>query len=303
MSYKEEERAKAIANRDKIFKDPGNGMFFGKEREFVVSAPAINLWEGVRTDAIDYFAHNEITWWKETDEGPTGHLLSSQVACINHLYYLRQRQDVATSVLKNIDPDIVEAVIVDDGFVEFEFIGEKQYLKERGFTRGANCTSVDAVMIGKKSNGQKKMFFIEWKYTETYASENKYISERAKVYDHLIVADDSPFISKLDVTGFYYEPFYQLMRQTLLANECVKHSDHGVSSYAHVHIVPEKNIELKNKITSPCLKGTDIHDAWKKVLKNAGLFIAISPDKFLKPAENIADTKSHLGYLKSRYWD
>ena len=88
MNYKEHERQKAIEIRDSLFKDPGQGVFFGKEREFVLDEPSLNLWEGIRMDAFEYFKRNEIPWWRGKDDNPTGHLLSSQVACVNHLYYL-----------------------------------------------------------------------------------------------------------------------------------------------------------------------------------------------------------------------
>jgi len=303
MSYREDERLKAISKREAIFKDSGNGLFFGKERDFVLSNPILNLWDGIRYDAINYFEENKIVWWQGKANEPTGHLLSSQIACINHLYYLRQRKNIATAVLQYIDSDIVEAQTVDNGFVEFEFIGKKQYLKEKSFQRGANCTSIDAVMIGLKKDGSRKMFFIEWKYTETYASEPKYIPARAKVYDALIQASDSPFINLTSIDSLYYEPFYQLMRQTLLAEACVKNHDHNISSYTHVHVVPEMNTELKNKITSPDLKGVDIHDAWKSLLKDSSKFIVISPESLLSSASKICDSKSFLNYLKARYWE
>lgn len=302
MSYREDERLKAINQRDDIFKDAGNGLFFKKEREFVLSNPILNLWDGIRYDAISYFEENHISWWQGKRKAPTGHLLSSQIACINHLYYLRQRQDMATVVLQNLDSEIIEAQIVDNGFVEFEFIGEKPYLKEKSFQRGANCTSIDAVMIGLKEDGMRKMFFIEWKYTETYTVEAKYIPERAKVYDNFIKADNSPFISLPSIESLYYEPFYQLMRQTLLAEECVKNSDHNVSSYSHIHVVPEKNLELKNKITSPYLNGSDIHEAWKKILKDNKKYIVVSPENLLEPVIKACDSKSFINYLKVRYW-
>lgn len=303
MKYRETQRNKAIEIRNKIFRDPGSGIFMGKEREFVLEDPILNLWEGIRFDAVDYFRRNNIAWWKGKTEEPSGHLLSSQIACINHLYFFRQRKDGVTAILKNIDPEVNEACIVDDGFVEFEFIGEKQYLHERGFTRGANCTSVDAVMIGLLKNGKKRLYLIEWKYTEEYSSEDKYIPERATVYDPLLTSVDSPFLDKYDVKSFYFEPFYQLMRQTLLAEECVKHQDHGITSYKHLHIVPENNIELKTKVTSPFLSGVDIHEVWKSTLKNENCFIPISPEQFIEPAKRLKDTMSIIEYLKRRYWE
>jgi hypothetical protein len=300
MSYKEDERDKAVGIRDRIFKDPGNGLYRGKEREFVLSDPSINLWEGIRLDAIEYFKKNKIAWWNGNE--PTGHLLSSQIACLNHLYPLRQREDLATEVLRSVDKTIEKAAVVDNGFVEFEFIGDEDYLGERSRTRGANCTSIDAAMIGVMADGTRKLFLIEWKYTETYAVEDKYVIERSKVYDDHIVAVESPFRPGLALEALYYEPFYQLMRQTLLAEECIKHADHGVGAYTHVHVVPEKNVELKKKITSPTLVGKDIHDAWRKVLKDDSRYIVVSPEQFLQPLEQIIDTKSHIAYLKARYW-
>ena len=88
MTYRERERKKAISIRDSMFKDPGNGVFLGKKRDFVLNEPALNLWEGIREDAKEYFKRNKIPWWKGDQDEPTGHLLSSQVACLNHLYYL-----------------------------------------------------------------------------------------------------------------------------------------------------------------------------------------------------------------------
>jgi len=116
-----------ISIRETFFKDPGNGIFYGKEREFALSDPIINLWEGIRYDAVDYFKRNNIEWWQSSgDDLPTGHLLSSQIACLNHLYFIRQREDLATAILKSIDPDVDKAVPVDDGYVEFEFIGSEK---------------------------------------------------------------------------------------------------------------------------------------------------------------------------------
>lgn len=300
MSYIEDQRLKAVNIRDRIFKDPGNGIFMGKERDFVLSEPNINLWEGIRFDAIDYFKRNKIAWWK--GEEPTGHLLSSQIACLNHLYFLRQREDLATEILRKLDNDIIKALTVDDGYVEFEFIGNNNYLKEKSHTRGANCTSIDAVMIGLTKNNKRKIVFIEWKYTESYSQENKYIPERSKIYDPLIETFNSPLIYGIPFEVFYYEPFYQLMRQTLLAWECVKNNDHNVDDYLHVHVVPDKNEELKYRITSPMLKGKDIHKAWKSVLKDDDKFLTISPNELLSSLQNMKDTKSILYYLNERYW-
>jgi hypothetical protein len=301
MSFLERERRRLTAKRDLLFKDPGLGLFSGKPREFVLNEAAANLWEGIRADALHYFACNEIQWWKGEQEGPTGHMLSSQVACVNHLHLLRQRGDVATAVLRAIDPAVVEAEIVDDGYVEFEFIGKEQYLKEKSFSRGANCTSLDAFMIGRTADGVRRAFLIEWKYTEAYRHEDKYVPERAQVYDHLITAEDSPF-RPIEPRAFYYEPFYQMMRQTLLGCQLIKHNDHGCASYRHVHVVPEENTEFHQTVTAPLLKGASVSEAWRAVLKHPEFYIGSTPADFMRPVLQERDTKALTDYLDRRYW-
>jgi hypothetical protein len=301
MNYRETQRQKAVQMRDEIFKDPGSGIFNGQERNFVLQEPSLNLWEGIREDAKLYFKEHHIPWWHGRKDDPTGHLLSSQVACLNHLYFVRQRKDVATALLKQIDPNITEALKVDNGFVEFEYIGEKQYLKEKSFTRGANCTSIDAVMLGESFLGKKTLFLIEWKYTEFYARENLYIPERARVYDSNISQPDGPFVAGIDPRFFYFEPFYQMMRQTLLGWLFVNNRELDCDNYINVHVLPSENIELKKNITSPNFNGQDIHEAWKNVLKDPGLYFPIDPASLIKSAAHLVDVQSWLSYLNTRY--
>lgn len=133
--------------------------------------------------------------------------------------------------------------MVDDGYIEFEFIETRQYLNEKSWTRGASCTSIDAAMIGKNKAGKRKIFLIEWKYTKHYPSENKYIDEKSKVYSKLLLNSNSP-LKKIPVKAFYYEPFYQLMRQILLAWKLIENNDHYCSDYCNIYVIPKENKEL-----------------------------------------------------------
>ena len=301
MSFRERERQRLIKERDRLFKDPGLGLFSHKPRDFVLSEAAANLWEGIRADAIQYFARNKIPWWNGDENGPTGHILSSQVSCVNHLYLLRQRPDLAKAVLRAIDSEIVEAEVVDYGCVEFEFIGKRQYLKEREFSRGTNCTSIDAFMIGRTAHGSRRAFLVEWKYTEIYRRQDKYNTERAAVYDDLIRADDLPF-KPIEPQAFYFEPFYQMMRQTLLGWQISKHEDYGCTSYRHIHVVPEQNAEFHRNITAPLLKGASVSEAWWAVLKRPEFYLSTTPANFMRPVLEERDTKALTGYLTQRYW-
>lgn len=300
MNFLERERRRVTEERGAWFNDAGGGLFAGRPREFVLSNAAANLWEGIRADAIEYFARNGVAWWRGEDDAPTGHVLSSQVACVNHLYLLRQRPDLASAILNEIDPEVIKAEVVDDGCVEFEFIGERQYLRERGFSRGAHCTSVDAFMIGRTAHDERRAFLIEWKYTESYRPEPKYIPERAQVYDHLIEAEDSPF-KPVERGALYFEPFYQLMRQTLLGWQVCKNKDHGCTSYCHVHVAPDENREFHANVTAP-LAGPTVSEAWRSVLKRPELYVSTSPSRFFEPLVKQQDARALTSYLHRRYW-
>lgn len=304
MNYREEQRERAIKLREELFRDPGDGLYKNIKREFVLSKPDLNLWTGIREDALHYYKQNKITWWDSGDE-PTGHLLSSQIACINHIYYLRQRQDASTLVLRNIENTIQKAVKIDTGFVEFEKVGSKKLGKEKHLIRGANCTSIDAIMIGENIYGKKILFLIEWKYTESYGSESKLKGEsgkrRLEAYKELLYLKDCP-ISVSNIEALYYEPFYQLMRQTLLGWQMVTRKEYECEDWVHLHVIPDDNKELKNTITSPYLKGSNIEEAWKSVLIEPYRYISIDPKKLIYPIKECLDTKSLLTYLERRYW-
>jgi len=302
MSYREDQRRRAVATREALFKDPGTGIFFGKQRDFVLKDPSLNLWAGIRDDAKRYFSTNRISWWKGSESDPTGHLLSSQVACVNHLYSLRQRRDAAIAVLAAIEPTVCDVLPIDTGYVAFEYIGSRQYLKERAFTRGSSCTSVDAAMLGVTTEEQRILFLIEWKYTESYNPADLYIGSRASVYDPLITSEDGPFVPGITAQALYYEPFYQMMRQTLLASLFEKHREMDCVRCLNVHVVPKKNRDLKESVTSPGLQGRNIHDAWRKVLKAPDKYVPIDPSELLKDTRHLPDTESWLNYLKARYW-
>jgi hypothetical protein len=310
MNYKDKQKKKAINLRDEVFKDPGDGQFNKISYPFVLKEPYLNLWAGVREDILNYFKRNNIPFWDSGTE-PTGHLLSSQIACLNHLYFLRQRGDIATAVLKGIDKNIKAALILDNGqdsgYVDFEVIGAKNYLGEKLHTRGANSTSVDALMLAELNNGNRKLIFIEWKYVETYSKISKADGDSGKtrlgIYQPLLSKSDSP-INVTNIEGLFTEPYYQLMRQTLLAHEMSKAMEYKANSYLHLHIIPKDNIELKNVNTAKGkLDGDVLEQTWKNVLKLPDLYQAVDPHDFLKPAFACTDCTAPLTYLKRRYWD
>ena len=66
----------------------------------------------------------------------------------------------------------------EGGFVAFEWIREENYLGECGArTRGANVTSLDALMRVTLEDGMPLFLLFEWKYLEHYGAKSIAVSE------------------------------------------------------------------------------------------------------------------------------
>ena len=308
MSYKQKQEKKQIEIRDSLFHDPGFGEFRSKDRPFVLKKAELNLHAKIRRQAIDYFDKYEVEWWGGS---LTGHLLSSQVSCLNHLFFLRNEKDLALRLLQGLNKDFVDVCEIDDGFIGFEAISKGSYLNEgKTLKRGANCTSIDAMMIGKTITGKKILVLIEWKYTELYSKECKADGSSGKTrkarYNDLICDAKSPINAPKNLDNLYYEPFYQIMRQTLLAWQMVENKDYDADDWMHIEVVPENNIDLRYKVHSPDFEQSSVEDAWKNILKDGDKYQMISPQRMLKPfifdSKSTALTRSVINYLIKRYW-
>ena len=100
----------------------------------------------------------------------------------------------------------------------------------------------------------------------------------------------------------FFEPYYQLMRQTLLGWTMVENKEYDAVDWLHLHIIPNENKELRERVTSKNLKGKTLEESWKLQLKIPEKYIVISPEQFLAPIANLLDTKSLIYYLTNRYW-
>src|SRR6266852_2748724 len=147
---------------------------FGVDGHVLPEALALeNLHPSFRDDVMPYFDRHAIKWWAQgkaksgsepKQSLPTGHLNSSQVACVNHLEPARQDVEIARSIVRQIDNSLVDVMPVEDaGYVAYEWIGQRSYLGEsRGRVRGANVTSLDALMVGRRDDNTACLVVIEW---------------------------------------------------------------------------------------------------------------------------------------------
>lgn len=311
-------RAVELIKHSHLFNDdPGGGEFGGHKYEFVLADGKNNLYPPLldennknieKNTVIKYFMDNKIAWWR--GDVPTGHVLSSQVACINHLFYLRHDKDAVMQLLSSFSDDFDDVLKIKTdkepyGYIQFEAVSTGNNLNEGIPTRGTNCTSVDALVYARHKNGEKWIIPIEWKYTEEYNSEDKSFGKSGaiRLERYIALINKSEQVNPEYWQWCFYEPFYQLMRQTLWTEQIIrKKADEEIKAdnYMHLHIIPNENKDLLNK-TYPCSK-MNMEDTWRKCIINQDKYKIISPQDFLKKVSGgkYSELKK---YLTIRYWN
>lgn len=247
----------------------------------------------IREPALALFAELGIPWHSGVDGGPSNHLLSSQVQCVNALTQMLGdpvRLKLAFGELLGID----ELLEIESGrFLTFEYIGPKDYLGEAPHgqrVRGAHCTSVDAAFLHRASDSAIELVLVEWKYTESYrrrAPEPKKDAVRLSRYGKAVANPFGPVRS--DVLPFEFlldEPIYQLVRQQLLAHALEKDGAERATRVRVVHVSPPGNDAYQHSLHRPehrALGGT-VTEAWHKLLRHQDRFLALDSKVFLDDA-------------------
>lgn len=274
---------------------------------------ALNLAPCIRAEAIAYFKANRITWHQHAN-----HALSSQINCLNFFMPLATRPELLASVLEealNISkPKMIEVEKGPDGrpwFVGFEWIGRQDYLNEAGKSgnrsRGANVTSADAI-VRFEAGGRVETLLIEWKYTESYGNPipAKGNDVRLGRYRDLAFAPSGPVRAdqNLAIADFFWEPFYQLLRQQMLAFQMQAAHEDGADRVRVLHISPASNHAL-HAVTAPALRsrGEDAFLVFRDLLVCPDDFVCRSTAAvFAKAlAEAGDDARPWADYLLTRH--
>ena len=266
----------SISNRGRF---PSDDKGLRNPHLLALGSEVENLYPGIRGEngAIGFFSQRGMKWWKSArsgddarSDGPTRNMASSQVACVNFLLPLAVIPGALLSVLRSLDDDVVKVINIDHegcaSSVEFEWIGLGRSL-EGGRTRGSQNTSIDAFLVAATKAGGRRAYLLEWKYVEQYlstrpdfkgsgtagATRRQRYAERYQASSSSFSPDTAPFLD-----DFLYEPFYQIMRQRLLADRMVQKRELGVDEAKVVVVVPEENWAYRvvsdgNAITSPLL--------------------------------------------------
>ena len=292
-----------------------------------------NLYPSLRGEAgaRQFFKERGIKWHRTTlsgdvqdDDGPTRNMASSQVACVNFLLPLAEIPGALAAVVGAIDDDVKDIVdICHEGRtspVEFEWIGldpksNRPCSLEGGAnnTRGANNTSVDALVIADTDAG-RRAYLMEWKYVEKYRSEDEGAGSsgetRRQRYSSRYSDKSSAFKSdEVPIDELLFDPFYQLMRFRLLADRMVADEEFGVTDAKVVVVVPDGNSEYRKRVTSPPLAerfpqhGT-VSDVMRATLKDPdATFAEVCPFVLVEAVEHRCGStaSSWAAYQRERY--
>lgn len=278
----------------------------------------LNLNSAIRQDLSEHFDDpaNRIEWHRHAN-----HALSSQVCCLNFLAPLMRRPEALSQVVgAGLGIAAPEMLPVGrdrygkDIYVDFEWIGLQDYLGEwRGrstASRGANATSADAIARMTDASGTVTTLLIEWKYTEAYGKplDAKGNPTRIGWYKDKAFAPTGPLRSHPDLTleHFFWEPFYQLLRQQMLAFRMEQAREAGADRVVVLHISASGN-EALHRVTSEPLReyGTDAFDVFRSLLVDPSRFTATSIEAAFLPALSAAvaadPTDPWASYLLDRY--
>lgn len=243
--------------------------------------------------AIDLFDRLGARWHSSVAGGPSNHLLSSQVQCVNALFAMTHDPERIVRAFGHV-VDIAEVLPIEDGrFLTFEYIGPVDYFGEgngAARTRGSKCTSVDAAFLHRTSEGLTELALVEWKYTEQYAKVRPaspgYDRTRTRRYGPDYFEPNGPLRSDLlPIELMFDEPFYQLMRQQLLAHRLEIDLAEGAEIVRVLHVLSPDNVEYQQSLVRPEHRelGETVDAVWRRIHLQSDRYVTVDPAVFLNP--------------------
>ena len=330
MKFRDREKQRYLEIKPILFSAQAQsyGNYNDKPRSFCLAddCASENIFADFRTAAIRYFDARKITWHDGLEKAriPSNHLCCSQSCCVNFFFQMANDRALLEDVLRIFYPDLVEALPIycddplPDGsfpYVAFEWIGSLDFLqeskrKDAKRTRGKNFTSADFVFRFRRADGRVQLVLGEWKYTEEYGVSDKGIPARKANYIRAFNRRGGAFAELGDdfYSALFYEPFYQLMRLQLMAQE-MESGEFGLEMDAEVvsvlHISPNVNSEFRNRTTSPYLKrrfkGQGPIEIWED-LDLAGRFLSIGVEDLMDAIVECDSAETRwTEYLTTRY--
>ncbi len=292
-----------------------------------------NLYPGLRgaRGARDFFSVRRVKWWRSPQSGvadgngPTRHLTSSQLLCVNFLLPLAAHPAALAALLRRLDADVADVLELEytppeqtgsvRSRVDFEWVGLNRTLEGGPYTRGAHATSADALLVGVLPGGRRRAYLMEWKYTECYRPKH-WLGKgdagevRRARYQARYARDAGCLDPWVPLNELLYEPIYQIARLGLLADLMVEFGTFGVTEARVVVVCPEENTPYRQTITSPELMerfpecsdlGSLASRLWRdpagfRITSPAALLGAVQSEGPVAPAEWVAYQHERYGW-------
>ena len=280
------------------------------------------VYEPIAFELFSYLSEEDI----EIHSG-LRNLKSSQAACFNILFPLKQNLQLAVKVLGEFLPNLKA---IDS--IEFEYTGPPditEWLGEPPYgKRGKKRTSIDAAIYWN-DNKKTHISLIEWKFTERNfgtcsmygKKEFRQMCEEINLssntdpdqlcplvrqskdtprryWEHMAVTGINP--EKLQMKGCPFStPLYQIMRQFEVAaylreNRCADEVEVVLFTF-------RGNTELLEVPKTITTEYRDIISLWNSVLDNVPPLRLIYVDNILENIEQYCEDTSWCEYLEKRY--
>lgn len=276
----------------------GPGPYVPDGPEYPVCLPwefaAHNLLPEVRDVVLDRFRRDRITWHRGSDVGPTTHLRSSQIQCLNALGPFVETPSGLDRVLTHAGLDVGEILPFDDSgdHVVFEWIGLDDYLGERADgigARGAHTTSIDAAVRYRTAAGTTAIALIEWKYTEQYRGNPLHggetsMARRRSTYERWWSPDGPLRLDRISYDDLFVEPIYQLWRQQCLALEMERAHELNADLVTLVVAAPRANRGYWGAVPAHLADDyADVEELWRTQLRHPDRFAVLDTAQLVAP--------------------
>jgi hypothetical protein len=246
--------------------------------------------------------------------------LSSQIACLNHLFPLRYDKDAVLAIAKMVCPEVKDVLEIKTdlyfpGYISFEVVSNTDHLNEDNVSRGTMCTSIDALIYAVHKSGKHLLLLIEWKYTECYDDKDYSIEDRVypkfekegkgktRLRRYSTLINNSKQLKSLPSyrsSIYFFEPFFQLMRQTLWAEQLIANKNSETikaDDFIHIHVIPYENADLLEK---EYISGNNMETTWRSQLIYQDKYKIFKPVDFIRNIDrnNYCDL---IEYITNRY--
>jgi hypothetical protein len=296
MAFRKREAARIFGLRDILFSQGACDSLLRDEHHLGVGFESENICAVFRDDALRFFKARKIKWHGGGSCDTS--IVSSQVACLNTFFPFVSDPVALKSWLSKLYPDLAEMLPISSKieppvangqqpFVTFEWIGEKRYLNERWGNRGKHCTSVDVIFRFRTVEGKIHVVLTEFKYCESY-EKAKYEHMSKKGTDlvaiyrpHLEIDGCQLVLGKTRFEALFFPPFYQLMRQQLLASAMERGREMDADIVSVLHVAPRANEGMLNlTLSEKVAPGVTVGTVWR-IMAKPGRFQSVATEDLI----------------------